>query len=101
MRKTNNQGVKLLKPTALSKSYDGSGLTITRTFYKQRFFQPARVLLKDTHREKAPSNKTPSLTRITNTGIWVVGTSNKFFIKVAIHLYNSAHNSNCENTFKL
>ena len=29
--------------------------------------------VKDTHREKASSNKTPALT---NMGIWVVGTSN-------------------------
>ena len=32
--------------------------------------------VKDTHREKAPSNKTPSLTKCTNMGIWVVGTPN-------------------------
>ena len=32
-------------------------------------------VLKDTHREKAPSNKTPEPTKSTNMGIWVVGTS--------------------------
>ena len=37
--------------------------------------------LKDTHREKAPSNKTPALTKSTNMGIWVVGTSNQLFIR--------------------
>ena len=31
---------------------------------------------KDTHREKAPSNKTPSLTKRKNMDIWFVGTSN-------------------------
>ena len=31
---------------------------------------------KDTHREKAPQNKTPALTKNTNMDIWVVGTSN-------------------------
>ena len=32
-------------------------------------------LFKDTHREKAPSSKTPALTKSTNMGIWGVGTS--------------------------
>ena len=36
--------------------------------------------LKDTHREKAPSNKTPALTKSTNMGIWVVGTTNQLCI---------------------
>ena len=36
---------------------------------------------KDTHREKAPSNKvTTALTKSTNMGIWVVGTTNQLFI---------------------
>ena len=38
-------------------------------------------ILKDTHREKAPSNKTPALTKSRNMGIWVVGTSNQLFIR--------------------
>ena len=37
--------------------------------------------LKDTHREKARSNKTPALTESTNMDIWVVGTSNQIFIR--------------------
>ena len=32
--------------------------------------------LNDSHREKASSNKNPALAKSTNTGIWVVGTSN-------------------------
>ena len=36
--------------------------------------------LKDTHREKALSNKSPALITITNMGICVVGTSNQLFI---------------------
>ena len=36
-------------------------------------------VLKDTHREKAPSNKTPALTKSTNMNIWLVGTSNQLF----------------------
>ena len=39
------------------------------------------ALLKDIHREKAPSNKTPALTKSTNMGIWIVGISNQFFIR--------------------
>ena len=38
-------------------------------------------MLKDTHREKAPSNKTPALTRSWNMYIWVVGTSNQLFLR--------------------
>ena len=36
---------------------------------------------KDTHREKVPSNKIPALTKCTNMGIWIVGTSNQLFIR--------------------
>ena len=32
------------------------------------------------HKEKAPSNKTPGLTKSTNMGIWVGGTTNQLFI---------------------
>ena len=37
--------------------------------------------IKDTHKEKAPSNKTLGLTKSTDLGIWVVGTTNQFFIR--------------------
>ena len=36
--------------------------------------------LKDTHREKAPSNKTQAVTKSMNMGIWVVDTSNQLCI---------------------
>ena len=39
------------------------------------------IPFKDIHREKAPSNKTPTLTKSRNMGIWVVGTSNQPFIR--------------------
>ena len=35
----------------------------------------------DACREKAPSNKTPALTKSTNMGVWVVGTTNQLFIR--------------------
>ena len=38
-------------------------------------------IFKDTHREKAPSNKTPALTKSANMGAGIVGTSNRLFIK--------------------
>ena len=37
--------------------------------------------VKDTHREKAPSNETPALTKSTNMGICVVRTSNQLFTR--------------------
>ena len=39
------------------------------------------MVIKDTHREKAPSNKTPALTKSRNMGIWVVRTLNQLFIR--------------------
>ena len=37
--------------------------------------------LKDTHREKAPSNKTLTLTESINMSIWVAGTLNQVFVR--------------------
>ena len=37
--------------------------------------------IKDTHREKATSNKTPVLKKSTNMGMWDVGTSNQLFAR--------------------
>ena len=39
------------------------------------------IWFKDTHREKAPSNKTPALRKSTNMGVWAVGTLNQLFIR--------------------
>ena len=36
--------------------------------------------VKDIHREKAPSNKTPAITKSMNMGIQAVGTSDQLFI---------------------
>ena len=38
-------------------------------------------VFKDIHREKAPSNETPALTKSTNMGIWVADTTNQLFIR--------------------
>ena len=40
-------------------------------------------VLKDTHREKAPSNKTPALRKGTNMSVWAVGTLTQLFIRVS------------------
>ena len=37
--------------------------------------------IKNTHREKAPSNKTPALGKSTNMSVWAVGTLNQLFIR--------------------
>ena len=41
-----------------------------------------RYLLKDTHREKAPSIKTLALTKSMNMEIWSADLSNQIFIKL-------------------
>ena len=43
--------------------------------------QTPKSCLKDTHREKAPCNNTPALTKSMNIDMWVVGTSNQVFIR--------------------
>ena len=40
-----------------------------------------RITIKNTYREKTPSNKTPTLSRSMNMDFWVVGTSNKLIIQ--------------------
>ena len=37
--------------------------------------------IKNTHREKAPSNKTPAFTKNWNLDNWVVGTSNELSLR--------------------
>ena len=37
--------------------------------------------IKDTHREKVPSNKTPALTESMKMDMWVVGTLNQLFLE--------------------
>ena len=39
------------------------------------------AVIKDTHKEKVLSNKTPVLTKNMNIDIWVVGTSNQLLIR--------------------
>ena len=44
-------------------------------------FSEKLTFLKDTHKEKAPSNKTPTLTKSINIEIWMFVTSNQLFIR--------------------
>ena len=38
-------------------------------------------VFKDTHREKSPSNESPTLTENMNMDIWLADTSNQLFIR--------------------
>ena len=49
--------------------------------FAKKYKIPFHYFFKDTYREKAPSNKTPELTKITDMGIWVIGTSDQLFIR--------------------
>ena len=49
---------------------------------KSKPFRRYLTSLKDTHRDKAPSNKTPALRKSTNMGVFTVTTLNQIFIKV-------------------
>ena len=67
-----NFEINLIKPFFnLTKGQD-KNLNILRT--KRAF--------KDTHREKAPPNKTPTLSKSMNMDMSVVGTSNQLFIRL-------------------
>ena len=44
-------------------------------------FLNEKINLKDAHREKAPSNKNPTFTKSMNMDIWVVGASNRLFLR--------------------
>ena len=39
------------------------------------------LVIRDTHKEKEPSNKTPALMKSTNKDMWVVGTSNQLYTR--------------------
>ena len=41
----------------------------------------SRCCIKDTHRENAPSNETPIVSKSMNIDVWVVGTSNQLFLR--------------------
>ena len=61
-------------------------LCMSECAYEWIRMQPPEVfckkcVLKDTHRENAPSNKTPALTKSMNMDICVVGISNQLFIR--------------------
>ena len=49
--------------------------------YSPQRFCASQFFINDTHREEAPSKKAPTLSKIMNTDIRVVGTSNQLFIQ--------------------
>ena len=40
-----------------------------------------KCFIKDTHREKAPSNKAPALRKSKNMSVWAIGTLHQLFIR--------------------
>ena len=50
----------------------------TKIIFRYDFIAP---LIKDTHRGKAPSSETPALTKSTNMGILVFGTTNQLSVR--------------------
>ena len=63
-------------PITLKKIYEIHKVTQSELMLNKKKLALENVPLKDTHREKALSNKTPVLTKSKNVGIWVVITSN-------------------------
>ena len=52
---------------------EGAWVIMDKKYYREK-------IVKNTQREKAPSNKTPAFTKSKNMDIWIVGTSNQSFI---------------------
>ena len=48
---------------------------------KSSFDELKEEVLKDTHKDKTPSYKTPALKKSANMGVWAVGTLNQLFIR--------------------
>ena len=61
--------------TSLRKSFQGS------YGYRVSDHKWEKHLLKDTHRESTPPNKTQAVTESINTDIWITGTVNQLFIR--------------------
>ena len=57
-----------------------SGFSLFQEMIFKENFSKSTCFIKDTHREKAPSNKIPALTK-SPIGIWFVDTSNKLLIR--------------------
>ena len=78
------KGLSCNKNIILKKTDKGNSVVLVN---KVDYIKGMKELLstvskfKDTHREKAPSGKTPKLTKSRSMGIWVVDTSNQLFIR--------------------
>ena len=59
--------------------------SIRKPVFQKRVNKKYYFLFKDTHREKAPSNKIPALTKSMSMDIWVIGTS----IQLCIRSYSA------------
>ena len=62
--------------------FRGKHLVWSLYLIKLQAFSPATsALLEDTHREEAPSNKTPALTKCMNMDFWLVDATNQLFVR--------------------
>ena len=55
--------------------------TLKRRYVSTGWCSAYLQYLKDTHWEKAPSNKSPAVRKSTNIGVWAVATSNQLLIR--------------------
>ena len=60
---------------------DKLGVLLSAGFQSTGFQIDVMASLKDTHRKKPLSNKTPATTKCRNMGISTIGTSNQLFIR--------------------
>ena len=74
--KVAENSIKAGQGRSADKTGDDAFVVCKWLSYKRRSW-----LFKDTHRDKAPSNKTSALRKSTNIGVWVVGTSNQLFVR--------------------
>ena len=66
----------------LNSKQDGFPISFyAATWFPFQFLLLFKFLFKGAHKEKAPSNKTPTLTKSMIMDIWVVGTSNELFVR--------------------
>ena len=65
--------MNILSTASLGSSFTGSYIKKTDKLWRQKD--------KEVGKKEGPSNKTPALTKTTNTGIWFAGTSNQLFIR--------------------
>ena len=80
--KTFGQKINLISRQMAFRQVDNAS-TYIRAYVMYNAIQTNKFnfhVVKDTHRQKAPSDETSTLSKIMNMDIWLVGTSNQLFI---------------------